>query len=96
MLVGENLHFNVPRPRQKLLQKDRRVTECGLCLSLRFFDSRFEFRFIRHDAHAAAAAAHCSLYDDWIADSLRDFFRFARGLDRVFCAGQHRNSGGGC
>ena len=95
VLVGENLHFNVPRSRQKFLQKYRRIAERRPSFALRLFDSRFEFRLLTHDAHAAPAATHRCFYDDRIADFLRDFFRFVGGLDRFFCTGQHWNAGRG-
>ncbi len=95
VVVGKNLHFDVPRARKKFLQENGGIAKGRARLALRFFELGIKLRGIVDDAHASPAAAHGRLHNDRITDFARDSLRFARGFHRLFGAGQHRHARGG-
>ncbi len=93
VMIGEDLHFQVPRPRQIFFEENARVAESRARFALRFFKQRRESRGIAHHAHAAPAATHGGFDDDRIADLGGNFLRFGNGLDGIFGARQYRDTG---
>ena len=86
MMIGENLDFQMPRPRQIFLQENGSVAKRRLGFTLRFLQSRRELRFIVNHAHSAPAAAHGGLHDYRVPDILGNLVRFRGGLHCVFGA----------
>ena len=76
--VAEHLEFDVARVGEIFLHVDGVVAErrarFGRCLA----HQAFELVFVRHDLHAAAAAAGCGLDQDRIADLCRELLGLRR------------------
>ena len=68
--VGEDLHLDVPRPADRLLDERRRIAERALGLAHRRLDRLPQLGRVVDPAHAAAAAAGDSLDEDREADLL--------------------------
>ncbi len=92
VMVGKNLNFQVPRPRQVPFQEDGCIAESRLRFALCFFEKSIELRGITDNAHSPATAAHRSFHDDGIADLLRNFVCFARGFHWLLGSRQNGNS----
>ncbi|MPM28182.1 hypothetical protein SDC9_74701 [bioreactor metagenome] len=69
--VGKDLHLDVPRPPDGLLDEDRGVTEGRLRLAHRGPDRLPQRRRVVHPAHAAASATGDRLDEDREADHVR-------------------------
>ena len=96
VLVGEDLHLDVPRPREVLLQVELAVAERRLRLGARHRHRRRQLRRGVHHLHAAAAAAGRRLDQHRIADGLGDRARLVLVLHRAVGAGDHRDAGAAC
>ncbi len=68
--VGENLHFDMPRLGQILLEQHRFIAEAGLRLAPRRGQRRDEILAPHHDAHTLAAAAGRCLDQHRVADRI--------------------------
>ena len=68
VLVGEDLHFHVPRILDVFLDIDFAVAERAFGLATRSFERGLEFLRRAHHAHALAATTRRSLQHDGIAD----------------------------
>src|SRR5208282_4366729 len=93
MVIGENLHFQMARVRQILLEKNRRVAERRESLALRLVEASRKLRFLAHHAHPASAAAHGGLDDHRVSDFGGDFLRLSRGCNRLLRTRQHGHAG---
>src|SRR6266478_5485123 len=77
VVVGKDLHFDVPRARKKLLQEDGGIAKCRARFALRFFDFGIKLRGIVNDTHATPAAAPGCLHNDRITNFARDSLSLA-------------------
>ena len=87
MAVGQDLDFDMPRPRDQLLQEDRAVGESGQRLALAASEGGGHLAGRLDSAHAAPAAAGRGLQHQRIAQAIGDRGRLlGRGKGR---AAQH-------
>jgi hypothetical protein len=91
--VTEDLHLDVARALEVLLEIHSRIAECTLGLRLRGLVLIGEIVRVPADAHPASAAAGRGFEDDRIADARGDVGRFLDRFDRAFAAGDDRNAG---
>ena len=89
--IRQDLHLDVPRPDDGLLEEHAAVAERGLRLARRGGDRLGQFRGVFDAAHAAAAAAGDRLDEDREADLVR---LCDERVDVIGCRGraQHRNA----
>jgi hypothetical protein len=99
-LVAEDLHLDVSRLLDVLLDVDLVAGERARCLATRAFERGFQLRGAADQAHALAATAGCGLQHHRIADTFGDLRRLgerkafrasgherhARGFHRAACA----------
>ncbi len=71
MMIGQHLHFDVPRVLDVLFEIDVAVAEGGLGLGPRLLQCRLERQIVRCDSHAATAAAGNRLDQHRKADVVR-------------------------
>ncbi len=95
VVVAEDLHLDVLRPQDQLLQKDRIVAERLPGLRARALEQLGELAGAAHDAHAAPAAAGRSLDHHRIADAVGEGPRRFQRLDRLGRPRHRRHTGGG-
>jgi hypothetical protein len=79
VLIGQDLHLDVPWPLQVAFQIDGGIAEGCLRFLLSDLQSRGEFALLPHDPHAASTATGCGLDENGIAQLARD----APGLARI-------------
>ena len=79
VLVAEQLHLDVPRPRQPSLDVDGGVAECRVRFRARGAHGAGEVRRIENRAHAFAAAARHGFDEQRIADASRERLEFGVG-----------------
>ena len=87
VMVGEDLNFQMARARDVFFEEHRGVAEGGARLLLGFFEATVEVGRLMHDAHAAAAAAHCGFDDHGITNVLGEFTGFGHAADGSFSSG---------
>src|SRR6266481_885795 len=83
VVVGKNLHFDVPRARKKFLQENGGIAKGRARFALRFFELAIKLCGTLDDAHAAPASTHGCLDDDWVSDLTRDSLRFGWRFHRL-------------
>jgi itaconyl-CoA hydratase len=90
VFVAQNLYFDVPRMREIFLDEYPAVAECCRCFARSRFQSAFELRRFRNDAHPASATTGGSFDEDRIIDLRGEIARCGnfRGLD----SWHHRNA----
>ena len=91
--VGENLHFDMSRLHQVLLEVEFAVAERRQRLGARPRHRRRQVRRGVHHLHAASATAGCRLDHDREADRLGDRTRFVPVRHRPLGTGDDRNAG---
>ena len=90
--IAEQLHLDVPRPLDELLDEHARAAEGGLALPLRAFERHSQLVLAADDPHAAAAAAVGRLDHHGPAQFLCDRERFLEAADRLRAARQDRHA----
>ena len=93
VLVGDDLHLDVPAALDQPLHEDDRVAEGAQRLDLGALERVGEFVLGPHDADAAAAAAAAGLDDERVADGGGVPEAVLEGLDRAAAPGGHRDAG---
>ena len=91
--IAEQLHLDVPRPLDELLDEHARAAEGGLALPLRAFKRHRQFVLAADDPHAAAAAAVGRLDHHGPAQFLRNLERILKADHRLRAARQDRHAG---
>src|SRR5579864_8678847 len=87
--VAKDLHFHVARAADVFFEEHRIIAECGACLTTRFFEALRKLTGFLDHAHAPAAAAESSFYDEREADLAGHLAGgFHRG-DGPLCARHH-------
>ena len=94
VLVREDLHFDVLRVHEELLDEDVIVVERLFCFSFDEAEGVAHFRDGVAAAHASSAAAGRRFQDDREAEGLGDADRVFRSLDRFCRAGDGGDFGG--
>ena len=94
VMVGDDLHLDVPRQLDVFLDVDGRIAEGGLGLGLRLLNGTFQDQVIGGDSHAVPTAASRGLDQDRKADLPGNFDRFALVGDQSVAAGNARHAGG--
>ena len=92
VLITEDLHFDVARREDILLDKHMRVAECALRFTLAGGERLLEIDMAVNPAHALAAAARDRLDQHGIADLVGLFLEEGGVLNRTMVAGHHRHS----
>jgi hypothetical protein len=92
MVVAKDLHFEMARSSNVLLQENGGIAKGRAGFALGLFQFSVEFRRIADHAHAPPATAHSGLDDDGKSDLARDAMRLLRGLDRFLVARQNGNA----
>ena len=92
LAVAQDLDLDVARPRHDLLEEDRVVAEGRLGFALAARERLVHLRGVRHDAHAAPAAAGRRLQHHRIADRLRDGLGLRARGERTRRAGNDGNA----
>ena len=80
--VAEQLHLDVPRMLDELLEVEARVLEVGACQPLHGLVGRRKFRLAADQPHADAAAAGRALEHHRIADAQRLAARFVQAAEQ--------------
>ncbi len=93
VLVGEDLHLDVPRVDHGLFQEDGGIAEGGVCLAGGGFDGLAQLGGFGDPAHAASAATGDSLDEDREVHRLRGGDQFV-DVRRRLRRRQHREAGG--
>src|SRR5579863_4584272 len=75
VLVGQNLHLDVARVDNRLLDINLAVAKRTLSLAAGAFQRRLEIPWSVDKSHAFASAARRGFQHDGISDACRDFFR---------------------
>ena len=91
--VGEDLHLDVPRLRDRLLDEHGRVAEGALALAHADLDRLAQVGRVVHPAHAAAATAGDRLHEQRVAELLRGLDQGVDVVVRLHRA-QGRDTGG--
>ena len=94
VLVEEDLHLDVPRPLEELLDEDRVVAEAGPRFGAGRVEGPRQLLRSADEAHPLAAAAGRGLDDHRVADRRRDRRRLLRVAAEGVGAGEHRHAGG--
>ena len=68
VLVGEDLHLDVARTEDRLLEDELVGAERGACLGTRGLERRRELALLRDEPHPAPTAAGRGLHHDRVAD----------------------------
>ena len=92
VIVAEQLHLDVPRPLDKLFNKNTRAAKSGLTLTLRAFQRHGQFILAVYNAHATPAAAVCRFENHWPAELAGDLGGFRHTRHRLRAACQDRNT----
>ena len=71
LLIRKDLHLNVARLCEILLDENRRIAECRGCSSAGLCDCFIEFRLVVDNRHTNTAAAGRSLHNNRIANGFR-------------------------
>ena len=90
--VGEDLHFDVPCPRDVLLQKHGTVTEGPLSLRAGLFQPLGKLLRAMHDTHSAPATAKGGLHDERISNCFCRPLCLLRVVRRQTGAGNDRHA----
>ena len=93
VLVGDDLHLDVPPALHQLLEEDHRVGEGAQCLGLGSFEGVRQLPCGPDDADAAAAAATSCLDDQRIADRGRVAAGVLQVLDGSAAPRRHGDAG---
>ncbi len=93
VLVGQDLHLDVARVLDELLEIHGAVAERGFGLRARGVKTGDERRLVARDAHAASAAARRGLDHHRVTDLLRDVERALLVVDRAVRSGHDGNTG---
>ena len=93
VLVGDDLHFDVPRMFDELLDVEIAAAERRLGLRLGLGNGRFERQIICRDAHSAPAAARRGFDQHGEADLLGNSDGFILVAHQAFTAGNRRDVG---
>ena len=91
--VAQDLHFDVAGAAHEAFQEDRAVAERGGGFAAGFIEEPPELGGVIHHAHAASAAAEGRLDDQREAGLARSLLGLPHVGDRLFGAGNHRDSG---
>ncbi len=78
VLVGQHLHFDVPRTCQPAFEIDRRIAERRARLRSRRTNCAGKLASLADDTHALAATTGNGLHHHWIADALSQLARSCR------------------
>ena len=93
MLIGQHLHFDVPRMLDVLFQIDAGVAERGFGLGRGLLQRRLQHQIVRRHAHPAPAAAGRGLDQHRKADLVRQPHRLVFVVDQPFAARHDRHFG---
>ena len=93
VMVGQHLHFDVPRVLDVFFEIHVAVAEGGLGLGPRLLQRRLERQVVRRHAHAAAAAAGHRLDQHGKADLVGEAQRFLVAGDHALAAGHDGHAG---
>ena len=92
MAVAENLHLDVARADDELLDVERGIAEGRTGFALGHREGIGECRRIDHDPHAASAAAGRGLEHDGIPDGFGGLECGRRGQERILAARHDRHA----
>src|SRR4051812_40127120 len=93
VLVGKDLHLDVPRIDDELLYIDFVVAERALRLTLRCFEGRAQVGAIVHLAHSFSATSGRSLQHDRVANLFGKFLRCLWTFKPLLRTGHERHPG---
>src|SRR5690242_18472337 len=81
MFVGEDLHFDVARVGNGLLEINLIIPECAQRFTAGGFESGAQFGFAGYEAHAFAASSGCRLEHHGISKLARELAGFLERTD---------------